>query len=327
MIGQKGNFEENIKTNLKILYEVVENKLEEYLKKALRGTTEGGIKKYRELKEKFEIIKEYKDLDDDGEEIYDLVVLNIKSFQCILLLTDLVLTTVTPNVKNHLRSTNLGIVPDYDFFIKSKWHDFNVLFKKIEEYERIYTSPGFTYKPLIHTSDQNNDSICPDLSGSYIIVILGKMKLIDLIKSMANQVYFIGLTTDIEYADGIMMTPFDFMRHDIIHSSRVLQDLDYFRPDLSYVKEFIEHIDNNNKYNQKKLQTALFLLMHETFGGYHYLSRPIINFFNKGKKLSFLKEILFQDISNISKWRDTTYFGLILPKNIRENKEDTVIVE
>jgi hypothetical protein len=153
------------------------------------------------------------------------------------------------------------------------------------------------------------------------------MKLIDLIKSMANQVYFIGLTTDIEYADGIMMTPFDFMRHDIIHSSRVLQDLDYFRPDLSYVKEFIEHIDNNNKYNQKKLQTALFLLMHETFGGYHYLSRPIINFFNKGKKLSFLKEILFQDISNISKWRDTTYFGLILPKNIRENKEDTVIVE
>jgi hypothetical protein len=178
----------------------------------------------------------------------------------------------------------------------------------------IYMKHNYYLSKLIH------DSIIKDDEKFYMFVYIDLFSLADICKSYSKQQYFIGITTDMIMADGLLYSPFEFSLHDINHC--MAREINLLRLEdsqmlLNYEKQFItwltkQKIDKENLY---KIYLTLFIIMHEN-SVENFLIKKIdvtgVNYYKTNHN-----ELCRPVIANLSVWVEGPLRDLI-PKKTRD---------
>lgn len=295
---------ESIKKNLEIIYNITESILISY-KKYLTEIKENTYD-YNDLIKAFNKIK-------SDERDYTLENLNVKSLQCIIIITEISIVTSS---KEERDSFDKKRIDEFERnYFSNTYMDFDAFYKNMKYDDE--------FKYLLGEDTKKNYSCCPDLKGALIMVPLGEMSLYELVYTLANDIYLIGITTTNQFADGKFMTPYEFVKHDIIHSINRKNTIQNERITLEYEKKFIDNIHsilNKDNENYSKLMIALFLIMHETFTFELMLGEPQIPFLSFSSIIrNFPEYSTFKDpIGVLDNWRNINYYGGLLPKEVRE---------
>ena len=125
----------------------------------------------------------------------------------------------------------------------------------------------------------------PSCKNKGIVVLLGEMTLYELIWSYANDLYFIGMPTTVQSADGQPFTPLKFIEHDCEHMED-RSDIEEVMSDPSFPNEFkrdelkrrkqraiengnvlkcLQYIRTQPKAVEDAVMLFLFLIVHEQF--------------------------------------------------------------
>lgn len=125
----------------------------------------------------------------------------------------------------------------------------------------------------------------PSCKNKGIVVLLGEMTLYELIWSYANDLYFIGMPTTVQSADGHPYTPLKFIEHDCEHMED-RSDIEEVMSDPSFPNEFkrdelkrrkqraiengnvlkcLQYIRTQPKAVEDAVMLFLFLIVHEQF--------------------------------------------------------------
>jgi len=125
----------------------------------------------------------------------------------------------------------------------------------------------------------------PSCKNKGIVVLLGEMTLYELIWSYANDLYFIGMPTTVQSADGQAFTPLKFIEHDCEHMED-RSDIEEVMSDPSFPNEFkrdelkrrkqraienmnvlkcLQYIRTQPKAVEDAVMLFLFLIVHEQF--------------------------------------------------------------
>lgn len=295
-------FEDNIRQNMAIIFDATQKVLDDA---AIPAAAKAA------LNAKLARIKG----EDKGA---TLTTLNIKSLQCVILMTEI--SKLTNPAKSTMKDYPIkSIVSEYAALtVGGHWDNYDHL------YNLIKTGPYLLsrYKKLIGTSYPEADYCCPNFNGARILVLLGEMTLLELVDTMADNIYLIGVTTEIEWADGHEYTPFEFMHHDLVHASnREYGFGDFGIGMLSLERRFIDHIKGNpGAYDLDKLMIPLFLLMHELPMGEMSLLREQMNF-----PLSYESRIKDTFVGNLENWRNPKFYGGLLPEAVRGGSDEEII--
>jgi hypothetical protein len=243
-----------------------------------------------------------------------LTTLNIKTLQCVILMTEICRLT-NPGNSTMAKYPVPSIKEEYAVLVfRGLWDDYDHIYNLIKN-GGSPQRPGSlrTYKTLIGKSYPAMDYCCPDLSGARILVLLGEMTLLELVDTMADNIYLIGVTTEIEWADGNKYTPFEFVHHDLIHAANREYGFGNYRMDmLPLERAFIDHVKANpGTYDLDKLMIPMFLLMHEKPRGEGFLTRAHIY------ELDYrsIKDSFVGDLEN---WHNPNFYGGLLPAEVRE---------
>jgi hypothetical protein len=156
-----------------------------------------------------------------------IAVFNVISLQFIILFTEILLHIIIPLHNKNPRKYGKFEERLFDDFIKlagkNSLDRVNIIDIKVDlpSYTNYDTLKeiiekddydGYGYIVLLK-NDTNN--IKP---GTYIILFLGNIDIYELTKAFINEIYIIGLTMEMENADGNYLTPLEFLIHDISHS-------------------------------------------------------------------------------------------------------------
>ena len=294
-------FEDNIRQNMAIIFDATQKVLDDA---AIPAAAKAA------LNAKLARIKG----EDKGA---TLIALNIKSLQCVILMTQ-ICKIVNPAKSTMANYPDESIAEEYAALTAGgHWDNYDHL------YNLIKTGPYLLsiYKTLIGKQYSKTEYCCPNLSGARILVLLGEMTLLELVDTMADNIYLIGVTTEIEWADGNEYTPFEFMHHDLVHASnREYGFGNYGKGMLQLEREFIDHIKANpGAYDLDKLMIPLFLFMHELPRREFYLLRKNIS------NLSYESTIKNGFVGKLEYWRNPKFYGGLLPEAVREGSDEGII--
>jgi hypothetical protein len=119
--------------------------------------------------------------------------------------------------------------------------------------------------PYTVFTDEDGDGHCiPNCKNKAIIVLLGEMTLFELLWSLSNDLYFVGLPAQIQFADGNLHTPTTFLEHDLGHMAARLENRSEALRDRENVnvKKCLLYINDKSKEIQDAVLLFLFLYMH-----------------------------------------------------------------
>jgi hypothetical protein len=109
-------------------------------------------------------------------------------------------------------------------------------------------------------------SCIPSLKNKAVIVLLGELTLYELVWSLAQDVYFIGLIPGLGFADGALMHPVSFLAHDLDHMHDRLflceEDVRRRAEVNARVLHFLAVIATKTAAIQQTCMMFLFLYMH-----------------------------------------------------------------
>jgi len=234
-----------------------------------------------------------------------LPMLNIISLQCVILFTELV------KITNPIESTMFSP----DDFIKKLYNDLT----KDDNWE-IYEVIEEKVKQNNYLKNLVTEVCCPNLKKARILVILGELSIEEILKSLSDEIYFIGIVTKLTWADGAKLTPFEFMMHDLSHAT-IRSHNTY---NNIYEKQFIFHIIKNKDIYGKKMDQMciiLFLIMHET--PFTITDKKILNDNIPESSMKFTDYILSEEVN----WKNKYFYGGLLPKEIFENPDFNTTVK
>ena len=179
--------------------------------------------------------------------------LNIKSAQCAILFTKMFHDTATGDEKRKLRESDIddGL---YKFYKKAGWDTYDVFLKLTDD-----------HMDLPYTVFTDEDGHCiPNCKNKAIIVLLGEMTLFELLWSLSNDLYFVGLPTQTQYADGRFFIPTTFLEHDLAHITARLDTVPegVREEENRNVKKCLLYINDKSKEIQDAVLLFLFLFMH-----------------------------------------------------------------
>ena len=178
--------------------------------------------------------------------------LNIKSVQCAILFTKIFRDTASPETTHRL----LDIDQDklYDFYSEKDWDTYAKFLRLTDDHMEL---------PYIVFDDEEGHCI-PNCKNKAIIVLLGEMTLFELLWSLSNDLYFIGLPAQIQFADGNLHTPTTFLEHDLGHMTARLDNRKEALRDQenANVKKCLLYINDKSKEIQDAVLLFLFLYMH-----------------------------------------------------------------
>ena len=179
--------------------------------------------------------------------------LNIKSAQCAILFTKMFHDTATGDEKRKLRESDIddGL---YKFYKKAGWDTYDVFLKLTDD-----------HMDLPYTVFTDEDGHCiPNCKNKAIIVLLGEMTLFELLWSLSNDLYFVGLPTQTQYADGRFFIPTTFLEHDLAHITARLDTVPegVREEENRNVKKCLLYINDKSKEIQDAVLLFLFLYMH-----------------------------------------------------------------
>ena len=133
----------------------------------------------------------------------------------------------------------------------------------------------------------------------FLVTILDYLSITEIIETYLDNVILCGMTSKFEFADGRLLSPYEFLEHDITHGYNYLglcfQRIQNSREDIqSFYKYCVNgHLSRINEYHVKLI---IFFLIHESwcdfFPQYEMLSidgvlhlltfkTPIISYNNK----------------------------------------------
>ncbi len=243
----------------------------------------------------------------DHQVDYTIVNLNLKSIQCIVLITLLMLEgkNIDEEKEKMLQYFNnfkdLALKTLLKLINNDNWLNIDKVIEIIRN--DMY---------LIKLLNENTNII-------YICVILGDLTINDIVETISNNVLLLGVVTDKLWADNFHMYPYHFMYHDAVHSFIITQ-VNPGPLDIPFIKDFISYINNKYKGDKetlKKLIIILFLILHETISIPPYLDLYMAFYKNKAISLDFIKYGLQTQI-HLIKWINPYVFGTFIdePNNI-----------
>ena len=185
--------------------------------------------------------------------IVSFTSLNIKSAQCAILFTKMIHDTATEVEKRQLRESDIddGL---YEFYKTAGWDTYDVFLTLTDD-----------HMDLPYTVFTDEDGHCiPNCKNKAIIVLLGEMTLFELLWSLSNDLYFVGLPTQTQYADGRFYIPTTFLEHDLGHMIARLDTVpEAVREEENRnVKKCLLYINDKSKEIQDAVLLFLFLFMH-----------------------------------------------------------------
>ena len=179
--------------------------------------------------------------------------LNIKSVQCAILFTKIFRDTASPETARALHDSDLDDKL-YDFYTEKDWDTYAKFLRLTDDHMEL---------PYIVFDDEEGHCI-PNCKNKAIIVLLGEMTLFELLWSLSNDLYFVGLPAQIQFADGNLHTPTTFLEHDLGHMTARLDNRSEALRDQenANVKKCLLYINDKSKEIQDAVLLFLFLYMH-----------------------------------------------------------------
>jgi len=311
-----------LKDLLRILYTNIDKDIEEYIEEYKDNKY---MAQYEVLKKKYENVKYDASLSSFlNDRILDIPEFNIRSLQIVILFTELVRLTNTfadTTMKKYFQP-NIKIYDIYDN-IKLVWDDYKKLYNnllKVDVFKSLFgqvkidftKDSGITYKIINNWTFRN-------IKLSRIICYLDLISPKEMVFSAAHEIYYLGIATQMEWADGLEVTPFEFLHHDITHANN--RGSNGYNAELE--NKFILYLDAQKdiiKLDSKKtkqIYIMLFMIMHESMSEYLLT-----------KKIS--EDIHFSSlypafITDITKWKNIKSHGSLLPKELFETQNDEKI--
>jgi len=262
----------------------------------------------------------------------DIPEFNMRSLQLVILFTELErLTNSNPDetsMKGYFQQPGFKIDKYYNELLPvfPNWISLSNKIIQLEPYEKYGRSNRFIallgyykqisnkYTFIYHTCKQIKNNI-------QIIIYLDYLTLQDIIMSYANNVYLLGIAETMTWADGKLLTPFEFLHHDITHAlNRDADDL----PKQNTIK-FMKYLDTiKDTLSEKQIyeiKIILFIIIHESRFEF-MLSGPInLSIYKSYSEICFGTTFLC-DWKN---WKNDKYYGSMLPKNLFKLKDDTIV--
>ncbi len=155
---------------------------------------------------------------------------------------------------------------------------------------------------------------CPNLKGAYILCFLGEMTLLELVDSLVNEIYLIGITPEIASADGRNMSPWVFYEHDMGHCSLIKDRIN--KEYIGKTKKFFDAIvKNKDKIGNKMFEAIINVLF------YYYHEKPFyyLDIINDLDLLQQKFDSLSLDpkyIYNNKEYEEPHIYNHILPENL-----------
>ncbi len=304
----KTDYEIGISGNLVILYEVV--------KKVIESSKAADKQKYLSLLEQIQA----------KIAPFTIKILNLKSLQCVILMTLLLIETEKiPDDKLMASYTERFKIKDL-FKQLTAGNLFLDLDKLEAECLKDYTLKNIIQKFRQPTLDEMINKVkisgveyCDDIIDVRLSVLLGELSLEEIIESELNIVHLIGITTEMEWADGNLYTPFEFYHHDLIHANNSVFCTGGNIPEIN---KLYKHIKSNKIKLGKKYHDfimMLFFLIHEACA----VETTILT---TKRPLTIIDVAKTSDSSfgKIENWMNPRYYGGLLPPEI-QGKADKFI--
>jgi len=203
---------------------------------------------------------------------------NIVSLQCIILFTKYAIMDGLEGKEQYMFKMVFDKTA-YSSYIhitkKGDWTDYKAMLKYLDDKEctnlfnYYYINNRYTYKlpaKTPYTSKNSKHLIKTKLANTQLIVVVDYLTLDEIITSFLNNVVYCGFTYKLEYADGYLFTPFEFMQHDSSHGNTILyicmgQNVIDFKVTLSFYNFCKETLSKHKVYS---IQLIIFILFHET---------------------------------------------------------------
>ena len=256
--------------------------------------------------------------------------LNIKSLQCSILFTLMIKTQDDEINKINRRRPNynksLELVDDMDpymslfneFYPTLSWTNYGTMLA--------YCSKHLDFKNLIF--EEEASPCIPDCKNKAIITLLGEMSIYELVWSLTNNVYFIGLPTAVEFADNSRARPLSFVNHDLLHlKDRIDAHTEYGHGSIdtenANVKKCLLYIADKSKEIQDTVLFIIFLFIHGEIEPLLFLPPTNLLIHHTDKTGIFVKETAWYSlIVRLKRKRDLNGF---LPDELKEEQNDDVI--
>lgn len=157
--------------------------------------------------------------------------LNIISLQFVILFT----TICWPD-SNKVFESNLNDVHNiYKFILSTDWTNYDALKATLND------NRSKIFKKLYYIEDD-----------TFLITILDYLRLDEIINTFLDNIFICGVSTDMIYADGRYLTPFDFLEHDIIHSNNYKWAcFQRIYLDVENLKRFLHFVNTNPDFNKE----------------------------------------------------------------------------
>jgi hypothetical protein len=135
---------------------------------------------------------------------------------------------------------------------------------------------------------------------------------------MMENVFFLGLKFENNYADGFIEPPLGFLIHDILHGTMYLNNLIKHSVDKLDLKSFYDYFlmrkGSMDPVTFKKIMFMFFLLVHELY--VNFFIQPDGSIPDKGM-ISHIIRGEYED-KPLSPITNSNFLGLLFPREIRE---------
>ena len=189
--------------------------------------------------------------------------LNIKSLQCAYLFS-----LMTKHIPNPEKRRYGAYIEDnlWTYLSEIRWTSYDAVLQLCADFEP--DEEEYDLKWLLVEDELGGDeSWCvPSFKNKAVIVLLGELTLYELVWSLAQDVYFVGLIPGLGFADGALMHPVSFLAHDLDHMHDRLRLCEEDRLRRSEVNarvvHFLAFLDERDGAVQQTCLMFLFLYMH-----------------------------------------------------------------
>jgi len=254
--------------------------------------------------------------------------INVVSLQCIILFTiySLKVDNCVYNVdseRRFLRVFDRDSWPNYNMLTKGDWVNYKFIVSQIttmpsmKSMKNFYYTYDYTITPYIKNGIKVFEKAMPihlrndPLSFKYLIIAVDYLNLDEIICSFLNKVSYCGFASTFTYADGQLLTPYEFVIHDMAHGMTNIRYCSDESLIYNDVKDFYDYCKKSlNKDHVYYIKFVLFYLLHES---------PC-NFFNDNYKDIILKistRYLMNLPRPINRFLDLNDLGGIIPRDIR----------
>jgi hypothetical protein len=154
-----------------------------------------------------------------------------------------------------------------------------------------------------------------NIKNARLICYLDYISEKEMVYSFINNIYYIDINEKLDYADSKLLTPFEFLHHDLTHANNRNDDYDSELEIRFY--NFLEQISHLlSKEKKKQIYMIFFIITHESMVEY-ILQEPIRENFT----FNDLSPIFIRDLEL---WKNEHHYKLLLPKNIQDETDGNI---